>query len=341
MKRAILFLFVTAAIAAAQPKALFYMTDNPNSVKSFAEHADKIDILVPTWYRVDGDGLVWGGPNPYVLQMAAQHHVPVMPIVVTMVQAELHKLFTTPAARKAFVDSILGECKKNGYSGFQIDFENVQWTDRDLLSDFVSETAAALHKNGLLLTIATIPNAPGAPGKNAYSRWMYANWRGAYDLKALAKTADLICLMTYDQNTRWTQPGPVAGYPWTVEQLEYALQSVPKEKLSLGIPLYGYHWFAGEPGKDDKPNPNAEYVGHQEIDGYLAAYHPHLEWDSVDRTPWFYFYQDENREWVFYTDRRAFEERLNLARDYKLQGFCSWVLGTEDPAIWTVLPSHK
>jgi spore germination protein YaaH len=147
--------------------------------------------------------------------------------------------------------------------------------------------------------------------------------------------------MTYDQNTRWTAPGPVAGYPWTVQQLEYALQSVPKEKLSLGIPIYGYHWFAGEPGKDEKPNPSAEYIGQQEVDQYMAAYHPHLEWDSFDRVAWFYFYKDDTRDWVFYTDKRGFQERLNLARDRNLQGFCSWVLGTEDPEIWTVLPSHK
>ena len=355
MKRGIIFLFTCATVAiaimapplisAAQPKALFYMIDTPGSVKSFADHADKIDTLVPAWYGVDGNGLMWGGPNPSVLETAAQHHVPVMPIVATAVQADLHKLFTTPAARKALIDSMLSECKKNGYSGFQIDFENVLWTDRDLLSDLVAETAAALHKENLQLTIATVPNGPGFPGKSAYSHWLYANWRGAYDLKALAQSADLICLMTYDQNTRWTEPGPVAGYPWTVQQLEYALQFVPKEKLSLGIPVYGYHWFAGEPikdpGKDERPNPTAEYIGQQEVDGYLSAYHPHPEWDSFDRVAWFYFYKDDNREWVFYTDKRGFQERWNLARDRNLQGFCSWVLGSEDPEIWTVLPSHK
>jgi spore germination protein YaaH len=341
MKKVIVFLLAGSIITAAQPKALFYMTESPNSVKSFTEHADKIDILVPTWYSVDGNGLVWGGANQDVLQTAVQHHVLVMPIVATIAQAELHKLFTTPTARKAFVDSLLSECKRNGYGGFQIDFENVQWTDRDLLSGFVAETATALHREGLQLTIATVPNAPGTPGKSSYSHWLYANWRGAYDLKALAQSADLICLMTYDQNTRWTQPGPVAGYPWTVQQLEYALQFVPKEKLSLGIPVYGYHWFAGDPGKDEKPNPTAEYIGQQEVDQYLAAYHPHPEWDSYDRTSWFYFYRDDNREWVFYTDKRGFEQRLNLARDHNLQGFCSWVLGAEDPAIWTVLVSHK
>ena len=341
MKRALLFLLSTAIFATAQPKALFYMTDSPNSVQSFLQHADKVDILVPAWYSTDGNGLVWGGPNPDVIKTAASHHVPVMPIVALMVQADLHKLFTTPPARAAFIASLLNESKKNSYSGFQIDFENVNWTDRDLLSSLVADTAAALHKEHLQLTIATVPNAPGFPGKSNYSHWLYANWRGSFDLKALAQSVDLICLMTYDQNTRWTMPGPVAGYPWTVENVEYALQFVPKEKLSMGIPLYGYHWFAGDPGKEEKPNPTAEYIGQQQVDQYTSAYHPQVQWDATDRVAWFYFYRDDMRDWVFYTDKRGFQERLNLVREKGLQGFCSWVLGTEDPEIWSLLPSHK
>jgi len=341
MMRLLLFLLSTALVAAAQPKALFYLITNPSSVKSFTDHADKIDILVPAWYSVDGNGLVWGGPNPDVLKTAAAHHVPVMPIVALMTQVELHKLFTTPAARNALIASLIRECKKNKYSGFQFDFENIAWTDRDLLSALVAETAAALHKENLQLSIATVPNAPGSPGESGYSHWLFENWRGGYDLKALAQSVDLICLMTYDQNTRWTMPGPVAGYPWTVDNLEYALQFVPKEKLSLGIPVYGYHWYAGEPGKDEKPSPTADYIGQQDVDGYIAAYHPRVEWDSTDRVSWFYFYRDDNREWVFYTDKRGFQERYNLARDRGLEGFCSWVLGSEDPEIWSVLPSHK
>jgi spore germination protein YaaH len=337
----IFLVFSTVAIAAAQPKALFYMIETPNSVKSFTEHAEKIDILVPAWYSVDGNGLVWGGPNPDVLKTAATRHVPVMPIVALMKQLELHNLFTSEAAKTAFINALLSECKKNGYSGFQIDFENVNWTDRDLLSALVAETAAALHKQNLQLTIATVPNAPGYPGKSPYSHWLYANWRGSFDLKALAQSVDLICLMTYDQNTRWTMPGPVAGYPWTVQNVEYALQFVPKEKLSMGIPVYGYHWFAGDPGKDEKPNPTAEYIGQQDIDGYIAAYHPQVEWDATDRVSWFYFYRDDVRDWAFYTDKRGFQERLNLVHERGLQGFCSWVLGAEDPQIWSVLPSHK
>ena len=341
MNRLLVVLLLAYIPAAAQPRALFYMIDTPNSVKSFTDHADKVDILVPAWYSVDANGLVWGGPNPGVLRTAADHHVPVMPIVALMVQLDLHKLLTTSTAQTAFITALISECKQHGYSGFQIDFENVNWTDRDLLSTFVAATASALHHEHLQLTIATVPNGPGFPGKSPYSHWLYANWRGAFDLKALAQSVDLICLMTYDQNTRWTMPGPVAGYPWTVQNLDYALQFVPKEKLSMGIPLYGYHWFAGDPGKDEKPNPTAEYIGQEQIDDYMSAYHPHVEWDPNDRVSWFYFYRDDVRDWVFYTDKRGFEERYNLVRERGLEGFCSWVLGTEDPEIWSLLPAHK
>jgi spore germination protein YaaH len=341
MKRALLFLLSTTVFATAQPKALFYMTDSPNSVQSFLQHADKVDILVPAWYSSDGNGLVWGGPNPAVMKSAAEHHVPVMPIVALMNQLDLHKLLTTQTAKSAFIDTLVSESKKNGYSGFQIDFENVNWTDKNLLSALVAETASSLHREHLQLTIATVPNAPGFPGKSAFSHWLYANWRGSFDLKALAESADLICLMTYDQNTRWTMPGPVAGYPWTVDNVNYALQFVPKEKLSMGIPLYGYHWFAGDPGKEEKPNPTAEYIGQEQVEQYTSAYHPQVQWDATDRVAWFYFYRDDERDYVFYTDKRGFQERLNLVREKGLQGFCSWVLGTEDPEIWSLLPSHK
>ncbi|MGE5204636.1 MAG: glycosyl hydrolase family 18 protein [Chlamydiota bacterium] len=337
-----------ATIAQAQPKALFYMTQRPDSVQSFLAHADKVDILVPTWYSVDASGLVWGGPDEHVMQVARQYHVAVMPIIVNtgatgkegFDQQSFHQLASDAAARGHFISAMVDECKKHGYTGFQFDFENVLWTDRDALTQVVTQAAAALHKAGFQLSIATVPNAPGFPGQGKFARWIYANWRGAYDLKALAEQLDLICLMTYDEHTSYTPPGPVAGYTWVVQNLDYALQSVPKQKLSLGIPLYGYRWYAGEPGKTNEPAETATYVGNNDVRMIINSYHPALQWDPTDKAAWFYFYRDQTREWVFYTDGRTFKDRLDLVKARGLQGFCSWVLGQEDPAIWEQLPSH-
>jgi spore germination protein YaaH len=336
---------VLAITALAQPpKSLFYMTRDPDSVRSFLAHADKIDILVPAWYSVDSNGLISGGPNPLVLDAAREHHVPVMPIVANsgFVQADFHKLLTNPVANHEMSAQLIRVCKESGYSGIQLDFENVNWSDRDAFSAMVRDAGAAFHAQNLQLSIATVPNAPGEAGETGFSAWIFENWRGAYDLKSLAQSVDFICLMTYDQHTRWTAPGPVAGWGWTIHNLDYAIQSVPREKLFIGIPLYGYHWFAGTPIKpDEKPNPSAAYISTPDALDLGRAYGGRIEWDPVDRTPWFYFYRDDMREWIFFTDARAFRERYALAKDRSLGGFCSWVLGTEDPAIWDTLPSHK
>ncbi|PYT67882.1 MAG: glycosyl hydrolase [Acidobacteria bacterium] len=342
------FFFAVVTARAQQPKSIFYMTREPKSIRSFLAHADKVDILSPNWYSVDSSGLVSGGPNPQVLEIAREHHVPVMPLVVNggFAQEEVHKFFANAQARQQAIAALIRASKENGYIGFQLDLENVSWTDRDALSDFVRETAIGFHKENLQLSIATIPNAPGHPGETGFSAWIYQNWRGAYDLKAIAEAVDFLCLMTYDQHTVWTVPGPVAGWNWTVENLDHALKVVPPQKLALGIPLYGYHWFSGTPVKPpdksgDKPNPTADYISTDDALDLAKAYGGHLEWDPGDRTAWLYFYRDDEREWIFYTDARTFKERYALVKGRGLRGFASWVLGTEDTGIWDLLPSHR
>lgn len=344
----LLTLTLAVSALAQNPKSLFYMTRNPDSVRSFLAHADKVDILVPAWYTVDSTGLVSGGPNPLVMETARQHHVAVMPIIAgaNFVQADVHKLLTTSAEWPALLSQLIDACKENNYTGIQFDFENVNWTDMQAFSSFIAAMATGLHDRHLQISVATVPNSPGHAGETGFDAWLYENWQGAYDLKALSNAADFICLMTYDQHTRWTAPGPVAGWGWTLTNVNYALKFVPKEKLYLGIPLYGYHWFAGTPLKTtpahptEQPNPSAEYISTPDALDLARAYGGHIEWDATDRTAWFYFYRDNMREWIFYTDARTFRERYDLTKQRGLAGFCSWVLGTEDPAIWDALPSH-
>jgi len=198
----------------------------------------------------------------------------------------------------------------------------------------VANVASEFHSAKLQLA-SHGANAPGAPGEGGFSNWIYENWRGAYDLAALAQSVDLICLMTYDQHTRWTAPGPVAGWAWTTGNLDYALSSCPGEALA-GIPLYGYHWFAGTPVKapaqpgsppTDKPNPSAEYIATRTT-RWISQGLMEPRGMGFGR-PFFvvFFYRDDLREWIFFTDAHNLRERYSLVKDRSLQGFCSWVLG--------------
>jgi len=326
----------------ADPVALFYLTSNPDSIRSFLAHSRQIDMLVPTWYQVDENGLVTGAPDPTVVKRAHEDKVPVMPILAMFNKKGFHELSMNAPAQTLMNEAMIRECKSRGYIGFQFDFENIDWLDRDRLTALVKTSAASLHSSGLKLSIATVPNAPGYPGAGGFAKWIYTDWRGAYDIANLATYVDLLCLMTYDQNTRWTMPGPVAGWGWTVENLDYALKVVPKEKLSLGIPLYGYHWYTKAPTVDkdgtEHPNVTADYISTPDALRLATDYNGKPQWDAEDHNAFLFFYRDQLREWIFYTDKRTFQDRYELVKQRGLQGFCSWVLGTEDPEIWNLLP---
>ena len=349
MKRCILFLLVgsfalsTGTPARAQ-KVEFWMNNGKASVDSFLAHKDKIDVISPTWYQIDVDGLVTGEPQPVVLKAAHDAHVTIIPLFALFDHVKIHTLIGDEKAQDEMNRALVRECKENGYDGVNLDIEDVMWTDRDGLSALVKKTAEALHKEHLLVQIDVVPNAPGHAGETAFGKWIFAEWRGAYDLKALGEAVDLICLMTYDQHTHWTTPGPVGGWVWTKKNLDYALQYVPKEKLSLGVAVYGYRWYAGDPGLDKaekKPNVTSDYISYENTIYLRDAYGGKSQWDDEDHTPWFYITRDDMREWFFYTDQRAYMDRYELAKQTGIGGVCSWVLGEEDPAIWAAIPAKR
>jgi len=334
---------VGGVVAQAQ-KTEFWMGNDAPAVQSFLEHKSKIDVISPTWYQIDGDGLVTGEPQPVLLKEIKKDHITLIPLFAIFDHVKIHALTNDAKAQSAMIASLVSECKENGYDGVNLDVEDVMWTDKDALSAMVKKVADALHAEHLQVQIDVVPNAPGHAGETAFGKWIFQEWRGGYDLKALSEAVDTICLMTYDQHTHWTTPGPVGGWIWTKENMEYALKVVPKEKLSLGIALYGYRWYTGDPGLDKEkktPNETADYISGSNVIYLRDTYGGKEQWDEVDHTPWFYFYRDQMREWIFYTNERAFADRYALAKENKLGSVCAWVLGQEDPGVWVGIPDKR
>jgi spore germination protein YaaH len=151
----LLLIAIQPAFAAGRPVALFYMTSDPKSIRDFFAHSSQIDLLVPTWYQVDENGLVTGAPEPAVLAQAQSENLPVMPIVALFNKRSFHLLAMSSTAQAQMNAALIRECKLHGYTGFQFDLENIDWVDRDALSALVANTAAELHRAGLQLSIAT------------------------------------------------------------------------------------------------------------------------------------------------------------------------------------------
>ena len=123
MKRFLLLLSVALAWASclqAEPVALFYLTSNPDSIRSFLAHSSQIDLLVPTWYQVDENGLVTGAPNFIVLKRAQDEKLPVMPIVAFFNKKGFHALATNSGAQARMNEAMVRESKLHGYTGFNL-----------------------------------------------------------------------------------------------------------------------------------------------------------------------------------------------------------------------------
>jgi spore germination protein YaaH len=334
-----------APTEAQEVERLFYYVDRETSYESFVANADRIDILAPSSYNIDEDGVVYGQVDPMVLQLAREHGVRVMPLLVNrgFNQADLTTFLESEEARARVIETLVELCRRHGYDGIQIDIENLSIHDRDLFTDFYRAAAAALHAGGYEISAAVVHKPDELPGATAYQEWLFDSWRGGYDLSAMAEVSDFLSVMTYSQHTRRTPPGPQAGLPWMEDVIDVFLEHMPPEKLSLGIAVGSPHWYTSY---EERITPElARSYNRVETHGWathlIARHGAELRWDDEQKVGYAYFPVEGTWEWIFLEDARSFDARLDLVRERGLRGFSVWVMGYEDPAVWDLLPPRS
>jgi spore germination protein YaaH len=326
---------------AQEMERLFYYTDNEDSYASLVANVGRISVIAPGGYSVDEHGVVWGEVDPRVVRLGRERNVPVMPLIVNpgFDQAMLAQLLADEAARERAVAALVELCRRHGHAGIQFDFENVALADRDALTRFYRETAQALHREGLQISIAVVHRPDELAGPTRYHKWLFENWRAGYDLKALADIGDFISVMTYSQHTRRTPPGPQAGVPWVEDVITYFLRFMPPEKLSLGIPTGAQHWYTSQ---EERIQPEmalsySENISWQRAMALVERNGAQLEWSEQHQVPYAFYARGGTFEWIFLENARSFVAKLGLVRKHRLRGFSAWVLGSEDPGVWPLL----
>ncbi len=328
---------LTSAAYGQRFETLFYMVDREDCVRSFEANADQIDIIGPQTYWLDENGILWGSVDRRVMELAQKHTIKVMPLVMNpdFDRTMFHAFLQDSAARARAVYSMVAACTTHGYAGFQFDFENIHITDRDAFTAFYRETAEAFRRHKLALSIAVVPRISDEVGPTSYHKWIYEYWRGAYDYKALAEIGDFISLMTYDQHTHRTPPGPVAGLTWMEKVIQFVLKEVPPEKISLGLPFYSYYWHPFY--EDGKAHAWGRGLDHAEAIGLAERYGADWMWNEKEQV-YSTFYENEGLyEHLYLEDARSFEAKLRLLKKYPFRGISVWRLGHEDPKVWDVL----
>ncbi|MGH2644315.1 MAG: glycosyl hydrolase family 18 protein, partial [Chitinophagaceae bacterium] len=338
-----IFLFCSWNIVVAQKfqsENLFYVTNSQSGIKSFQDHASQISIIVPASYNIDQYGVIAGEVDSQVLIIANQNKVKVMPIVASFDQKGIHHLLNDSDAIQRAIQMMVEIGKANHFYGWQFDFENISFLDATAYTNFYQKAANALHENGLKISMAIVKAyySYPAPGDPAYNRWIYENWKGAFQIKKLADIGDFISFMTYDEHTALTPPGPVAGLPWMNQMAQYLENiHVPMDKVSFGIPTYSDHWFPTWDETQGAHSTRSE-ISYQSAERLLEKNHAVLHWMPDQGVAYAYWAMPNGVfNWLFLEDARSFTEKLKLIPKYGFRGISVWLLGEEDTGIWKIL----
>jgi chitinase len=155
-----------------------------------------------------------------------------------------------PDKQPKLVAEIVKLCVDHGLDGIDVDLEG------DLIDanyeDFVINLAAALRQNGKMIT-AAIATA----------------YKDDFTDKALAQF-DFVNIMSYDQTGPWnlSKPGPHAPFEMAEQDVDYwnRTRGIAKEKLSVGVPFYGYGFGGKAPESMSFKNILAQFPGSESKD---------------------------------------------------------------------------
>lgn len=138
-------------------------------------------------------------------------------------QKQYHKLLQDEY-RPGLVNNLVDIVLRYDVDGVDVDLEGSDIDDR--YEDFVVELASALRQHQKLITAA-----------------IAVYYKDQLSDRALAQY-DFVNVMSYDRTGPWRpeKPGPHSLLAHAEEDLEYfgTVRKIPKEKMTLGVPFYGY-----------------------------------------------------------------------------------------------------
>jgi cellulose synthase/poly-beta-1,6-N-acetylglucosamine synthase-like glycosyltransferase/peptidoglycan/xylan/chitin deacetylase (PgdA/CDA1 family)/spore germination protein YaaH len=325
--------------AQANPPAIvaaFYATWQETGLHSLRANADHITHLMPLWLRIGPDAqsldtrdwnLEWTPHNRDVLKIVREHHLRVMPVLSNAHEGRFdtalaHELLTHPAKQLALARTLRDWLLAHRFAGVNVDLENLAESDTRLVPAFLARVAGVLHPAGLQIS-ADLEVEGNIP-----------------DAGEVAKAVDFIVLMAYDQHYSGGDAGSLCGVTWFRDALHATLAKVPAEKLVLGLGNYAYDWKGG--------HAPADVLTYQEALYLAADNHPEdnpanvVDFDSLEFNPTFHYEDEKGLDHeVWMLDAVTSANQWWIARGAGVRNMALWVLGTEDPAIWSFLDHER
>ena len=174
------------------------------------------------------------------------------------------------------------------------------------------------------------------------------------NLEEVAPLVDSVVLMTYDYNyTGSAVTGPVAPVGGAGIEAEFdietgiqkALEFIPKTKVVLGVPLYGYEWEStGNVPRTAVMPGSGLVISNRRIEQFLkecASCSAQL--DAYGKESYLIYLNQATGMYhhVFFPDRQAMQEKINVANRYGLGGLALWALGYDGDTIMEPLRQYR
>lgn len=236
----------------------------------------------------------------------------------------IHQFVNNPAAIERLIGELLALMQEKGFQGVDVDFEYILAEDRDEFTTFVRRLRERLNAYGYTVSVAL------APKNSVEQRGLLYEGK---DYGGLGAAADSVLLMTYEWGYTYGPPMAVAPLNLVRRVVEYAVTEIPRNKIDLGIPNYGYDWKLPY----ERGVTAARTIGNVEAVQLAISHYAVIQFDETAQSPYFYYEENGSEHVVWFEDVRSIQAKFDLVEEFSLRGVGYWQIMQLFRANWLLL----
>jgi spore germination protein len=282
-------------------------------------------------YEVNADGTLKPINDKPLIDAARAAGVAPMMVITNLSESGFNSdlaktILTNMEVQDRLLNNVVETLRTKNYRGLDIDFEYIYPENREDYNNFLRKVVARLRPLGYTITTALAPKTSADQKGLLYE---------AHDYPVHGALVDHVILMTYEWGYTFGPPLAVAPINEIRKVLDYAVSAIPRNKILMGIPNYGYDWtLPYVKGTSAKTLTNTGAVD------LAIAENAAIQYNTVSQAPYFNYYDDARKQHVvWFEDARSIQAKLELVDEYDLGGVSYWTINRFFPQNWLILSS--